>query len=80
MQQSYGQGYSFGDCCQLPPAKMKAIYDDSCGKTDSSDNIRSIAFNDFINTDHLGTTDYVVVKMDNLLRQEDPIFWNCCTI
>ena len=66
--------YSFGDCCQLPPVKMKAIYDDSCGKPDSSDNIGRIAFNDFVNADHIETTDSVVVKMDYVLRQENPIF------
>ena len=66
--------YSFGDCFQLPPVKMKAIYDNSAGKPDSSDNFGRIAFSEFIDSDHLDTTDSVIVKMDNVLRQDNLSF------
>ena len=53
---------------------MKAIYDNLPGKLDSSDNFGQIAFNDFIDSDHLDSTDSVIVKMDNVLRQENRSF------
>ena len=43
--------YSFGDCCQLPPMLMKALYDDSDAKPNSSDNFGRLAFSEFINSD-----------------------------
>ena len=66
--------YSFGDCFQLPPVKMKAIYDNSPGKPDSSDNFGRVAFSEFIDADHLESTDSVIVKMDNVLRQDNQSF------
>ena len=66
--------YSFGDCCQLPPVKMKSIFDNSNGRPDSSDNIGRIVFNDFISADHMDTSQSVIVKMDEVLRQDNEVF------
>ena len=66
--------YSFGDCCQLPPVCMKSLYDNNIGKPNSADHFGQLAFNELLDSDHLDTTDTIVVKMDQVLRQDDPTF------
>ena len=46
---------------------MLSSYDVVEGKTNSSDIFGCIAFNhEFINSDHLDTTDSIIVKMDDV--------------
>ena len=66
--------YSFGDCCQLPPVQIKAFYDELDGKPNSSDNYGRLVFSEFINADHLDTSDSVIVQMNLVLRQDNPSF------
>ena len=40
--------YSFGHCGQLPPVKMKSMYDKSSAKTNTADQKGKIAIHDFL--------------------------------
>ena len=37
--------YSFGDCAQLPPVMMTALYDDKKAKANTADMLGKIAIN-----------------------------------
>ena len=63
--------YSFGDCHQLPPVRMKPISDMSTRpKMNTSDFQGYFAFSSFLDSNEDGTSSCSVV-MDEVVRQND---------
>ena len=66
--------YSFGDCSQLPPVKMKSIFDISNSRTCTSDHLGKMAFHDFITDSEDHDSMSIIVLMEEVLRQENQEF------
>lgn len=66
--------YSFGDCSQLPPVMMKAIYDDSESRTGTSDHLGRIVVKDFTGNISSHEASSFVIMMDEVLRQSHSEF------
>ena len=65
---------SMGDCAQLPPVKMKALYDKAPGKPGSSDLIGKVALSEFMFPLNTMDSRCTIVIMDKVLRQDNPEF------
>ncbi len=66
--------YSFGDCGQLPPVMMKAMYDQSPGRPGTADYVGRIAFSEFRSPPDPEQAVSISVVMDEVLRQDDETF------
>jgi PIF1 helicase. len=66
--------FSCGDHAQLPPVLDKLLYDMSPGKVNSADLCGRIAFSQFLNPEDASQVESAVVILDEVLRQDDPVF------
>jgi hypothetical protein len=66
--------FSCGDHAQLPPVLDKLLYDMSPGKVNSADLCGKIAFSQFLNPEDASKVESAVVILDEVLRQDDPVF------
>jgi PIF1 helicase. len=66
--------FSCGDHAQLPPVLDKLMYDTSPAKPNTADMCGKIAFSQFLNSDDESEIESTVVILDEVLRQDDPIF------
>ena len=68
--------YSFGDCAQLPPVMMTALYDDKKAKANTADMLGKIAITEFLDPPNKRQCESTIVVMDQVLRQDNPEFLN----
>ena len=68
--------YSFGDCAQLPPVMMTALYDDKKAKANTADMLGKIAIAEFLDPPNKRQCESTIVVMDQVLRQDNPEFLN----
>ena len=66
--------YSFGHCGQLPPVKMKSMYDKSSAKTNTADQKGKIAIHDFLYPRNKKECQSTIVVMNEVIRQADNKF------
>ena len=67
--------YSFGDVQQLPPMAMKGMHDITASKSATSgDASGKIAIHEFMYPTDISNTNSLVVVMDKVMRQRDPVF------
>jgi hypothetical protein len=66
--------FSCGDHAQLPPVLDKLLYDMSPGRVNSADLCGKIAFSQFLNPDDASQVESAVIILDEVLRQDDPVF------
>ena len=65
--------YSFGDCAQLPPVLMKALYDKQPAKAGTADCHGKLAISSYMNP-HSDESESITVLMKDVLRQNDTNF------
>jgi PIF1 helicase. len=71
--------FSCGDHAQLPPVLDKLLYDMSPGRVNSADLCGKIAFSQFLNPDDASQVESAVIILDEVLRQDDPVFLSFLT-
>ena len=59
--------YSFGDCAQLPPVMMTALYDDKTAKANTADMLGKIAITEFLDPPNKRQCESTIVVMDQVL-------------
>ena len=64
--------YSFGDCAQLPPVMMTALYDDKTAKANTADMLGKIAITEFLDPPNKRQCESTIVVMDQVLQQDNP--------
>ena len=71
--------YSFGDCAQLPPVMMTALYDEKPAKPNTADLLGKIAIAEFLDPPNKRQCESTIVVMDEVLRQDNPEFLQLLT-
>ena len=66
--------YSFGDCAQLPPVMMTALYDEKPAKPNTADLLGKITIAEFLDPPNKRQCESTIVVMDEVLRQDNPEF------
>jgi hypothetical protein len=68
--------FSCGDHAQLPPVLDKVLHDKSPGKPLTADLCGKVAVSQFLNPDDNTQAESAVIILDEVLRQDDPVFLN----